>query len=144
MDMSMSTTTSTAATVSSTASMGDMDMGMGMGGAHACKISMLWNWNTIDTCFIARSWHITSQGMFAGCCIGVILLVIALEFLRRLGKEYDRFLLRQHKAKMAAVETGQNSSAKIPSFGFRPSFLQQMVRALIHMVQFAVAYFVML
>ncbi|KAJ5306730.1 hypothetical protein PENANT_c003G05428 [Penicillium antarcticum] len=145
MDMSMGTTTSAAAAATSSASsMGDMDMGMGMGGAHACKISMLWNWNTVDTCFIARSWHITSRGMFAGSCIGVILLVICLEFLRRLGKEYDRFLLRQDKSKVAASETSQDSPAKIPSFGFRPTVFQQMVRALLHMCQFAVAYFVML
>lgn len=105
---------------------------------------MLWNWNTVDTCFIARSWHITSRGMFAGSCIGVICLVICLEFLRRLGKEYDRLLLRQHKSKVAATETNQASSAKVPSFGFRPTVFQQMVRALLHMCQFAVAYFVML
>lgn len=64
MDMSMtmtSTATSTGAMSSST-SMGGMDMGgmdmggMGMGGMDmdmgtgSCKVSMLWNWNTIDAC----------------------------------------------------------------------------------------------
>jgi copper transporter 1 len=105
---------------------------------------MLWNWNTVDTCFIAKSWHITSRGMFAGSCIGVVLLVILLEFLRRLGKEYDRLLLRQHKSKIAAMETDQAFAVKIPPFEFRPTVFQQMVRALLHMCQFAVAYFVML
>lgn len=33
--------------------------------------------------------------MFAGSCIGVIALVLLLEFLRRLQREYDRFLLQQ-------------------------------------------------
>ncbi|KAJ6086840.1 hypothetical protein N7467_005754 [Penicillium canescens] len=141
MDMSMGTTTSATPAATSSASSMSMDMG---GGGHSCKISMLWNWNTIDTCFIAKSWHITSRGMFAGSCIGVICLVICLEFLRRLGKEYDRLLSRQHKSKVAATETNQASSAKIPSFGFRPTVFQQMVRALLHMCQFAVAYFVML
>ncbi|KAF3359018.1 hypothetical protein VdG1_02580 [Verticillium dahliae VDG1] len=65
----------------------EMDMSAMMGG---CKISMLWNWQTIDSCFISESWHVTSTGMFAGSCIGVA------------------------------------------------------VRALLHLLQFAVAYFVML
>lgn len=137
---------------------------------------MLWNWNTIDSCFLASSWHITSAGMFAGSCIGVILLVIALEFLRRVGKEYDQFLVRGHQKKLQgvvsvcpprdvgpeggsdgakatstcegpnhdsikAVSTAQNMSA---SARFRPNVFQQAIRALLHMVQFAVAYFIML
>ncbi|PVH88583.1 Tctr2 protein [Cadophora sp. DSE1049] len=122
---------------------------------------MLWNWNTVDSCFIARSWHITSEGMFAGCCVGVILLVMSLEFLRRLGKEYDRFILRQHTRQQASIittnsETGSSAVAgkdatvactPQPSRGmapFRPNIFQQMIRASLHMVSFTVAYFVML
>lgn len=131
---------------------------------------MLWNWDVLDTCFIAKSWHVTSRGMFAGSCIGVICLVIALEFLRRLSKEYDRFLVRQHTARFTGIsapvtpakpananlKTGQESvhsqeaAAACPSAAgmamppFRPNVVQQAARALIHMVQFAVAYFVML
>ncbi|KAJ5645844.1 hypothetical protein N7490_002216 [Penicillium lividum] len=108
---------------------------------------MLWNWNTVDSCFIAESWHITSKGMFAGSCIGVIFLVICLEFLRRLGKEYDRFLSRQHE--LAVAHTGSESSVeafcpKNAPLIFTPSVLQQSIRALLHMAQFAVAYIVML
>ena len=33
--------------------------------------------------------------MFAGSCIGVICLVLSLEFLRRLGREYDSFIVRR-------------------------------------------------
>ncbi|PNP55357.1 hypothetical protein THARTR1_04499 [Trichoderma harzianum] len=170
MDMGMSSTT-TAASANPTGAMKpggmDHDMGMGMGPAGICKISMLWNWNVMNTCFISKSWQITSKGMFAGSCIGVVLLVIALEFLRRLSKEYDRFLIKQHAAKYrdasaptvvaatavnTAVKTGGESvksqdvtrpagNAMPP---FRPNVLQQAIRALLHMVQFAVAYFVML
>ncbi|KAF8849986.1 hypothetical protein BDZ45DRAFT_680109 [Acephala macrosclerotiorum] len=43
--------------------------------------------------FIARSWHITFYGMFAGSCIGVILLEMALEFLKRASREYDPAIL---------------------------------------------------
>jgi len=45
--------------------------------------------------FLSHSWHITSHGMFAGSCIGVIFLVLCLEALRRLGREYDAFILRR-------------------------------------------------
>lgn len=137
--------------------------GMGMGGG--CKISMLWNWNTIDSCFIARSWRITSNSMFAGSCIGVILLVIALEFLRRASKEYDQFIVAQYAKKLAASTpaaevSSSNSSdhgkgastsaaaaaacAPLATQTFRPTLLQQAIRALFHMLTFTVAYFVML
>ncbi|KAK7963393.1 Ctr copper transporter family-domain-containing protein [Apiospora saccharicola] len=118
---------------------------------------MLWNWNTVDTCFISSTWHITSSGMFAGSCIGVVLLVMSLELLRRAVKEYDRFLVRQHGARGQAaavnaktLSSGPDSgpargpSAADTSLQFRPTVLQQAVRALLHTLQFAVAYFVML
>lgn len=85
--------------------------------------------------------------MFAGSCIGVIILVISLEFLRRLGKEYDRFLLRQHELQSANVEAESSAESFCPkgrSLTFTPSVIQQSIRALLHMAQFAVAYFVML
>lgn len=112
--------------------------------------------------FIASSWHITSRGMFAGSCIGVILLVMSLEFLRRLSKEYDRYILRQYQrsftmpsistASPAESLTGNPSCSKEPEVRnrkmeiplFRPHLVQQLVRATLHMLQFAVAYFVML
>ncbi|KAJ6092698.1 hypothetical protein N7486_007987 [Penicillium sp. IBT 16267x] len=188
-------------------SMGAMDL--------TCKISMLWNWYTIDSCFLSRSWHIRSKGAFAGACIGVILLVMVLEALRRAGREYESFILRRArlrhrylsgsssgiptrqsvKTKFQKIISGaqgnsvshnhdggpsgddlitpiKNNSLRsktsdeshemnrgdaIPSvdetshkigranFGpYRPSPMEQLVRALLHMLQFAVAYFVML
>jgi copper transporter 1 len=163
---------------------GGMDMAEMMGG---CKISvsvpyslhpdvsnkfasqMLWNWNVIDTCFIAESWHVRSKAMFAGSCIGVILLVILLEFLRRAAKEYDRYIVQQHSKTLASSTIGSFSSSssshnngsttKDPAAStsqaacsaramttskFRPSILQQAIRAALHMGAFAVAYFVML
>ncbi|KAJ5683490.1 hypothetical protein N7462_006655 [Penicillium macrosclerotiorum] len=154
MDMSMATTTtannamsSTTATATSASSTSTLSMEMSMG--NSCKISMLWNWNTVDSCFIAESWQITSNGMFAGSCIGVICLVISLEFLRRLGKEYDRSLLRTHTLRLrqsrSEVSTSVEAlSSNFVSQKFTPTILQQSIRAFLHMVQFAVAYFVML
>ncbi|KAG9190267.1 hypothetical protein G6011_08355 [Alternaria panax] len=145
--------------------MGGMDDAMDMMGG--CKISMLWNWNVIDTCFIAKSWHVRSKAMFAGSCIGVVLLVILLEFLRRAAKEYDRYIVSQHSKTFAPPTIGSSVSssasndgttknpaatatfaartlAPITSSKFRPSIMQQAIRAALHMCAFAVAYFVML
>jgi copper transporter 1 len=124
---------------------------------------MLWNWYTIDACFLAKSWHITSNGMFAGSCIGVILLVMVLELLRRAGKEYDRYIVAQHTRSLGSASSSTTGSgtpnasiskAALTTSGpaclspeaalFRPNFVQQAIRALLHMLQFAVAYFVML
>ncbi|KAI5861160.1 Ctr copper transporter [Durotheca rogersii] len=124
---------------------------------------MLWNWYTIDTCFIANTWHNDTTAKFAGSCIGVILLTMSLELLRRSVKEYDRYLIRKHAAaaalsaatvtSVATSAKGSDDSQAIPSGpvpaqarspGYRPTVFEQAIRALLHMVQFAVAYFVML
>lgn len=64
---------------------------------------MLWNWYTIDACFLSSSWHITSHGAFAATCIGVVLMVVVLEALRRLGKEYDEHIQRDFASRMALL-----------------------------------------
>ncbi|KAI1097744.1 Ctr copper transporter family-domain-containing protein [Jackrogersella minutella] len=159
MTMSMSSTaTGTSAAPTSTGMSMDMG-GSSTGGTNACKISMLWNWYTIDSCFLSSSWHNTTSGMFAGSCIGVILLTMSLELLRRTVKEYDKYLIRKHTstAVSASVSTPKNGDEKEATAsstpanhsmeqpaGFRPTVLEQAVRALLHMVQFAVAYFIML
>lgn len=60
---------------------------------HACKISMLWNWYTIDSCFLAKSWHVHSRGMFAGTCIGLFFWVIAYCWFHRFIVEYDNAII---------------------------------------------------
>ncbi len=125
---------------------------------------MLWNWNTVDACFLSSQWHITSDAMFAGSCIGVVLLVVVLEMLRRATKEFDAYLVRRHapRTKNAALRSGDSSGESTPrsktGYGdpdaavsaaavarvFRPNILEQAVRAALHMLQFAVAYIIML
>ncbi|KAK0711748.1 Ctr copper transporter family-domain-containing protein [Lasiosphaeris hirsuta] len=116
---------------------------------------MLWNWYTVDSCFISSTWQIRSAGMMAGSCIAVILLVMLLEVLRRGVKEYDRFLLRKHAASHVnlgniipkAGSSNTESTAHgvcLPQAEYRPTIIEQAVRALLHTCQFAVAYFVML
>lgn len=138
---------------------------------------MLWNWYTIDSCmgnspsipspetqtdhhqpgFLTESWHIGSNGAFAATCIGTILLVMAMEALRRLGKEYDDWILRGFQAR-AASTTAANTSSKsatkttviasdstgLRTVVFRASPLQQAVRAVLHAISLGVAYIVML
>lgn len=108
--------------------------------------------------------------MFAGSCIGVICLVISLEFLRRVGREYDSYIVRQARLRQpsppledtcdsnACPGTTTEFSTSAPKQAtsvtqasgtrcappYRPSLLEHTLRSLIHMVQFAVAYFVML
>jgi solute carrier family 31 (copper transporter), member 1 len=130
---------------------------------------MLWNWYTIDSCFISSTWHVRSSGGFAGTCIGVILLVMSLEMLRRLSKEYDTFVIRRFKERVARELNTAPSSAngstdvvnkshattkvgtaavsgaacqRVVHFRYTP--LQQAIRGVLHAITFGVAYFVML
>ncbi|KAK4197173.1 putative high affinity copper protein [Triangularia verruculosa] len=138
--------------------MAHSDHGADMAMAN-CKISMLWNWYTIDACFLSSSWHITTNGAFAATCIGVILMVILLEALRRIGKEYDEHIQRDFAARVALIANGGRTAlpAQCPASSssaeagaapqtvtFRASPLQQLVRALIHTATFGLAYIVML
>ena len=115
--------------------------------------------------------------MFAGSCIGVIGLVVLLESLRRLQREYDRHiqqvLRRDRKAGLAfghskagrngSLNDGSTGSLEDPPHsavpllgeweglaaplrgpGLVPTVLQQGVRAGIYVLQFAVAYMIML
>ncbi|KAI1374341.1 Ctr-domain-containing protein [Hypoxylon crocopeplum] len=141
-------------------SMGDMGgMGSMETSAGNCKVSMLWNWYTIDACFLSESWQIKSNGGFAGLCIGVLLLVILLELLRRAAKIYDQYLVQQHQKTAALVATVVNGSsetangalitkerlpAEVRITPFRPNVWQQTVRALLHTLHFALAYWIML
>ncbi|PNY25092.1 Copper transport protein ctr4, partial [Tolypocladium capitatum] len=137
----------------------DHDMGgNGMGMGPGCKVSMLFNVNTIDACFLSEQWHITSSGMFAGSCVGVFFLGVALEFLRRSVKEFDRYLIKQHVAKYqyapgdpvgtlgdsvgSKEATPRAASAAAPPF--RPDVLQQAVRAFLYLSMFSVGYMLML
>ncbi|KAJ5173255.1 hypothetical protein N7492_005848 [Penicillium capsulatum] len=112
-------------------------MDMGSSSASACKISMLFNWYTVDACFLSSQWQIQNNGMFAVTCIGVVLLVMVVELCRRIGKEYDAFLLRQFRRQVQARSLAR-------SITFRATPLQQLIRSVIHGLTFGGAYIVML
>lgn len=114
--------------------------------------------------FISSSWHIRSKGMFAGSCIGVLLLVVALEALRRASREYDAYIARSHQKNNTSFPPLTAASSRLEEANdpnkvystqsttpilqapttFTPNVFQQLIRAFLHMAQFAVAYIVML
>ena len=122
-------------------------------------MQMLWNWFTVDACFLTRTWHVRSSAGMAASCIGVVLLTFFLELLRRLGKEYDALLARGYSAEAikmaAAAKTPSNGDGestvaegwqlcKTQTFTFRAKPVQQLARAVIHAITFGVAYIIML
>ncbi|ORX41105.1 Ctr copper transporter family-domain-containing protein [Kockovaella imperatae] len=128
-----------------------MSMSMGDG----CKISMLWNWYTVDTCFLSATWHNKTRAMFAGSVIGVFFLTIAIEFVRRLGREFDRRLVAaaRVRASLGQSTSAPNSednlnknlgSAEGTSFVYTPTWGHQVLRGLLYGSQFAAAFLVML
>ncbi|KAG6016728.1 hypothetical protein E4U41_004366 [Claviceps citrina] len=125
----------------------DMHSHAGPQGAD-CKISMLWNWYTIDACFLTPSWHITNEAMFAATCIGVVLLVMVVELTRRLGRAYDAFLVRQFRREAAAAARRREVDAEeedaVLVVTFRATPLQQLARSVLHALTFGAAYVVML
>jgi copper transporter 1 len=124
---------------------------------------MLWNWYTVDACFISSTWHIRSRGVFAASCVGVILLVLSLEMVRRAEREYDRYLQGQRStALFENIDSGDHTGTP-GSGGSKTAILttireraggstprmqikwwQQGIRSLLYMTQFAVGYMVML
>ncbi|KAK0630231.1 Ctr copper transporter family-domain-containing protein [Bombardia bombarda] len=94
-----------------------------------CQNEEFWNWRTIDTCLLTSSWYITSHGIFALSCLGVVALTLLLEFLRRISKDYDRYLLSR-------------GSEGAPQY--RPGCWEQAGRAFLFMLQVANAYILIL
>ena len=117
---------------------------------------MLWNWNIVDSCFLSSSWHIKNNAMFAASCVGAALLVVCLEFMRRVSHEYDAYLLRQFQRQLRAQQStlaaalpsnccdGPTSTLGTQYATFRASGLQQLGRAVLHGVTLGLAYIVML
>lgn len=88
--------------------------------------------------------------MFAASCIGIALLATLLEALRRLSRDYDASLSRSLIAAYApgppSVDSDVKAKMAFPLFGRRPRItaLQQLLRTVLHVVIFGVAYLLML
>ena len=74
---------------------------------------MFWDWYTVDACFISSTWHITSAGIFADSCVGVICLVILLEFLRGVQREHDHLLREGHTWTSSITSSSKHLSEQI-------------------------------
>ena len=124
---------------------------------------MLWNWYTIDACFLSSTWQIQSKGAFAGSCIGVIFLVMSLEFLRRAQREFDRYLTRSKSRSIRSLGDSSTESsndfdrsgigkdtnivrvrASRVEYKAQLRLWQHVIRSFLYMMQFAVGYFIML
>ncbi|KAF8309825.1 Ctr copper transporter [Clavulina sp. PMI_390] len=133
---------------------GSMGGGDGSGGTSAaCKINMLWNWYTVDACFVSTQWHIRSKGAFAATVICVFILVALVECVRRASRDYDRWISVQN-ARLAggspsasllqypdAKNRGNQPAVSPARF---PTWHQQFVRGGFFFVQFGAAYMLML
>lgn len=73
-------------------------------------------------------------------CIGIFLLAMALEFVRRVGKQYDRFILQQFHQQVNSTEaisdTDKNGCAEgqqacNQTATFRATPVQQLIRSVI-------------
>ncbi|KAK0734725.1 Ctr copper transporter family-domain-containing protein [Lasiosphaeria miniovina] len=82
--------------------------------------------NVYDTCFLSSHWHVTTAAIFAGTCIGVILLTLSLELLRFLARAWDRKIVERQ---------GPNS---------QPNIWRQLVRAFLFTLQVINAYLLMM
>ncbi|KAK0703078.1 Ctr copper transporter, partial [Lasiosphaeria miniovina] len=121
---------------------------------------MLWNWTTIGACFLTSQWHVRSEGGFAASCLGAMALAMTLEALRRGVREYDAYIARDLTRRGAVLEAA-SAKGEAPGGGgnhqqarqgqqqqqrvtLRVTAVQQLIRAALHVVTFAVAYMVML
>ncbi|KAL2313823.1 Copper transport protein ctr4 [Schizosaccharomyces pombe] len=145
MNMTNSTTSMSGMNMSnSTTSMSGMNMTNTTTTAKAssCKLSMYWNWYTIDACFITKHWHITSKHMFVGSIFGIIFMMMALELVRRGQREFDRWCVRRFSP---ASNSCCHSGAPVhsgPSMALR--IFLHFLRSCFYLVQYIVAYIAML
>lgn len=97
---------------------------------------MLWNWATVDTCFLSKSWHNRTTAMYAGSVVGVFFFAIAIEAVRRLGREFDRKLTARAVAQLGVAEKGPNGR---PPY-VEPTWVQHVLRAVLYGMQFTAAF----
>ncbi|KAF7590024.1 hypothetical protein BBP40_003412 [Aspergillus hancockii] len=146
-NMTSITTAASAATATAMSMSHNMSSMGGSSNSSACSAEMLWNWDVLNTCFLSASWHVTSKGMFAVSCIGVALLGVSLEFLRRTSKEYDESVMRQFQRHAAAQhDSNLTTPCGVPPgfITYRASPMQQIIRSVLHIAQFVIAYITML
>ncbi|KIY46051.1 Ctr-domain-containing protein [Fistulina hepatica ATCC 64428] len=112
--------------------------------SSSCSVSMLWNWETVNACFISTQWHIRTVGAYAGTIVALFFLVILVELVRRLAREYDRKIIRDFNARMQENDSTDKFPGLAGKVPFRPTVMQQLIRSLFYFVQFGAGYMLML
>ncbi|RCK56141.1 Copper transport protein CTR3 [Candida viswanathii] len=144
------------------------DMSMMDDQPSSCKVSMFWNWYTTDSCFISESWQVKTSGGFAGACVGSFFLVVFLQWLHRFNKELDlamanrpRFKVYFKDGELVDGELGDTKTLEFEAPNTRNPFLialshswlfraghssplEHLARCLLYVVEWGLAYFVML
>lgn len=87
--------------------------------------------HSLTSGFLSSSWHVRSKGAFAASIIGIFFLAFLLEALRTLSTKYESYLNLQ--LRLLPLKSKR-----------RISPLQQLIRALLHVAVFGVAYILML
>ena len=103
----------------------------------SCTMSMVWNWQTVDACFLSEAWHVRSKVGFAFSVIGVFLIVCGIEATRRTARDFDRWVSTQRRIQL-------NNNSAINHWTLRPTWKEQTIRGAFYGVQFSAAYIVML
>lgn len=70
---------------------------------------------------LGSDWHVRSKGGFAGTIIGIFLLAIAIEAVRRAHREYDKRLIAQRRPLLTAIATPTHALTKDDSSDASPS-----------------------
>ena len=82
----------------------------------------------------------------AGACIGVVFLMMLLELLRRAAIDLDRAIVANAKENASSTTCSRRTSEGVTAgvVEYRPSFWEQLIRAVLHVCLVVVAYTLML
>ncbi|KIO25310.1 hypothetical protein M407DRAFT_244107 [Tulasnella calospora MUT 4182] len=111
-----------------------------------CKIHMLWNWETIDSCVVFRSWHVHNMFQFVITCLIIVLIGVAFEWLRKVQKRYDYTL---SKGPVGAPGTKRSRSPPPASRAGAPApdrlaLMPRLIRASLYSLLVFISFFIML
>lgn len=120
---------------------------------------MLLNWHTIDACFLSSIFHIRSSFTFFLACFSAFALVVSLEYVRRFQRQFDQYLRKRDnfaRSKGYALSAEMEEKLLEGSDGEREGerdapkqkqvviIVEQLMRGLVHVVQFSISYCIML
>ncbi|RGB23645.1 Ctr copper transporter family-domain-containing protein [Rhizophagus diaphanus] len=118
----------------------------GHGGGHdsdACNTQMLFNWDTEKLCIIFSWWRVNSIGFLILSCFIIILLAASFEFLRFILRKYDT-KIQDSYSQLQEGRDANSEEVATQSNANRITYVQQIVRTLIHTSQVFLSFFLML